>query len=106
VDIDPQALQATRENALRNQITGRISVMLPQDLDAGPVDVVLANILANPLIEHAAAIAGRVGQGGYVVLTGILAAQADEVMAAYRPWFDFSAAVPREEWILLAGTRR
>jgi ribosomal protein L11 methyltransferase len=106
VDIDPQALQATRENALRNQINARLSVMFPQDLDAGPVDVVLANILANPLIEHAAALAGLVKQGGYLVLTGILAEQADEVMTAYRQWFDFSAPVQREEWILLAGIRR
>jgi len=106
VDIDPQALQATRENALRNQINARLSVMFPQDLDAGAVDVVLANILANPLIEHAAALAGLVKQGGYLVLTGILAEQADAVMTAYRQWFDFSAPVQREEWILLAGIRR
>jgi len=106
VDIDPQALQATRENAVRNQIYGRLSVMFPQDLDPGPVDVVLANILANPLIEHAAALAGLVKQGGHIVLTGVLAEQADEVMAAYRQWFDFSATVQREEWVLLAGIRR
>jgi ribosomal protein L11 methyltransferase len=106
VDIDPQALQATRENALRNQINARLSVMFPQDLDAGAVDVVLANILANPLIEHAAALAGLVKQGGYLVLTGILAEQAGAVMTAYRQWFDFSAPVQREEWILLAGIRR
>jgi ribosomal protein L11 methyltransferase len=105
VDIDPQALQATRENALRNQINAQLSVMFPQDLDAGPVDVVLANILANPLIEHAAALAGLVKQGGYIVLTGILSEQADEVMAAYREWFDFSTPVQREEWILLAARR-
>ncbi len=106
VDIDPQALQATRENALRNQIDARLSVVLPQDLEAAPVDVVLANILANPLIEHAASLAGLVRQGGHIVLTGILAEQAGEVMAAYRRWFDFSAPVQREEWTLLAGTRR
>jgi len=106
VDIDPQALQATRENAVRNQIYGRLSVMFPQDLDPGPVDVVLANILANPLIEHAAALARLVKQGGHIVLTGVLAEQADEVMAAYRQWFDFSATVQREEWVLLAGIRR
>jgi len=106
VDIDPQALQATRENARRNQITARLSVMFPQDLDAGPVDVVLANILANPLIEHAVALAGVVKQGGYIVLTGILSEQAAAVMAAYSQWFDFSAPVHREEWILLAARRK
>ena len=106
VDIDPQALQATRENALRNQINARLSVVFPQDLDTGPVDVLLANILANPLIEHAAALAGLVKQGGNIVLTGILAEQADAVMAAYRQWFDFSAPVQREEWILLVARRK
>jgi len=106
VDIDPQALQATRDNALRNQIPGRISVMYPQELETGPVDVVLANILANPLIEHAASLAGLVKPGGHIVLTGILAEQAGKVMAAYRPWFDFGAPLQREEWILLAGIRR
>jgi ribosomal protein L11 methyltransferase len=105
VDIDPQALQATRENGLRNHIHARLAVMFPQDLDTGPVDVVLANILANPLIERAAALAGLVKQGGYIVLTGILAEQAEEVTAAYRQWFDFSAPVQREEWTLLAGMR-
>ena len=65
-EVITQALQATRENAVRNQIYGRLSVMFPQDLDPGPVDAVLANILANPLIEHAAALAGLVKQGGHI----------------------------------------
>jgi ribosomal protein L11 methyltransferase len=106
VDIDPQALQATRENALRNQISSQFSVMFPQELDAGTVDVVLANILASPLIEHAASLAGLVKPGGHLVLTGILADQADAVMSAYRQWVDFSVPVQREEWTLLAGIRR
>jgi ribosomal protein L11 methyltransferase len=106
VDIDPQALLATRENALRNDIDERLFIMFPQDLDGEPVDIVLANILANPLIEHAAALAGLVRRGGYIVLTGILAEQAGDVMKAYRRWFDFSAPVQREEWTLLAGKRR
>jgi len=106
VDIDPQALQATRENARRNEVVERFSVMYPQDLHAMTVDVVLANILANPLIEHAESLAGRVKQGGDIVLTGILSGQADEVLAAYRQWFDFDEPVRREEWVLLAGRRR
>ena len=106
VDIDPQALQATRENARRNRVDERLSVIFPQELDTGQVDVVLANILANPLIEHAGSLSGRVRQGGSIALTGILAAQAGEVLAAYQPWFDFSAPLQREEWVLLAGTRR
>jgi len=106
VDIDPQALQATAENARRNQIHERLSVMFPQDLEARPVDLVLANILAQPLIDHADSLATLVKPGGYIVLTGILTEQADEVLAAYRHWFDFSAPVQREEWTLLSGKRR
>jgi ribosomal protein L11 methyltransferase len=106
VDIDPQALQATGENARRNQIHARFSVMFPQDLESRPVDMVLANILAKPLIDHADSLAALVKPGGHIVLTGILAEQADEVLAAYRHWIDFSAPVQREEWTLLAGKRR
>jgi len=106
VDIDPQALQATRENALRNGIVTGMTVTSPGQLAAGPVDVVLANILANPLIQHAARLAGLVRPGGDIVLTGILAEQAREVQAAYSDWFDFAPAVRREEWTLLAGIRR
>ncbi|HYQ71479.1 MAG TPA: 50S ribosomal protein L11 methyltransferase, partial [Gammaproteobacteria bacterium] len=106
VDIDPQALQATRENARRNKVGEQLTVMFPQELPASRADVVLANILANPLIEHAAVLAGLVKQGGYIVLTGILSGQADEVLAAYRQWFEFGAPLQREEWTLLGGRRR
>jgi len=106
VDIDPQALRATRENADRNGIENGIMALLPGGVDAGPVDIMLANILANPLIEYADRLAGLVCQGGYIVLTGILAGQGVEVMAAYRHWFDFSPVVIREEWVLLEGIRK
>jgi ribosomal protein L11 methyltransferase len=106
VDIDPQALQATRENARRNQVDERLAVMFPQALETAPVDIVLANILAKPLIDHATSLAALVKPGGHIVLTGILSGQADEVLAAYRQWFDFSPTVQREEWTLLAGVRR
>jgi len=106
VDIDPQALQATRENASRNGIEHGIQAVLPDGLETGQVDVVLANILAGPLIEHAARLAALVRPGGAIVLTGILAAQAEEVMQAYRRWFGFSPALGREEWVLLHGTRK
>ena len=106
VDIDPQALTATRDNATRNGIAGSIEVMLPDALDSGPVDVVMANILANPLIELAESLNALVKPGGRIVMTGVLAEQAEGVMAAYREWFDFEAPMQREEWVLLEGVKR
>ena len=105
VDIDPQALLATRENAGRNGMGSRVEALLPEALDARPVDLVIANILANPLIGLAESLAGRVTLEGHIVLTGILAEQAVDVMAAYRPWFEFREPVEREGWVLLEGVK-
>jgi len=104
VDIDPQALQATRENARRNDCA--IDVLPPEKLGKRSVDLVVANILANPLIELAEDMARRVHAGGRLVLTGILAEQAEAVMAAYVGWYVFVAPVGCEEWVLLEGVRQ
>ena len=104
VDIDPQALQATRENARRNDFD--IEVLYPDRLGQCSADLVLANILANPLIELAADLSRRVHSGGRLVMTGILAEQAEAVMAAYVDGFVFAEPVYREEWVLLEGTRQ
>jgi ribosomal protein L11 methyltransferase len=104
VDIDPQALTAARTNAVRNGITGNFDVLLPEALPACPVDLVLANILANPLVELADELAGRVCVGGRIVLTGILDEQAGEVMKAYQPRFVFTEPVRRDGWVRLDGT--
>ncbi|HEB99044.1 MAG TPA: 50S ribosomal protein L11 methyltransferase, partial [Thiotrichales bacterium] len=100
VDIDPQALQSTRDNATRNGVEGGLSVGLPDALPADAVfDLLLANILANPLIELAPALAGRVKPGGDILLSGILAQQAEAVRTAYAPWFALDDAVAREDWV-------
>ena len=104
VDIDPQALQATRENARRNDCD--IEVLHPEVLGKRSADLVVANILANPLIELAEGLARRVHPGGRLILTGILAEQAEAVMAAYVEWFDFAAPVYCEEWVLLEGLKQ
>ena len=102
VDVDPQALQATRENARRN---GRdIEVSYPDTLGPWSADLVIANILANPLIELATDLSQRIRSGGKLVMTGILAEQAEAVMAAYMDWFEFAVPMCREEWVLLEGT--
>ena len=105
VDIDPQALQATAENAARNGINTGLKVLLPAKLDTGPVDLIIANILARPLIELSAELANRVTGGGSIILTGILAEQADAVMLAYAACFDFAMPVARDDWVLLEGVR-
>lgn len=104
VDIDPQAVQASRDNAALNEITAQFS--LPGELAPGNYDIVVANILTNPLKGLAPLLAGRVRPGGRLVLSGILAEQAEDVMAVYRAWFDFDPPEVDEGWVRLAGTRR
>ena len=105
-DIDPQALIATRENAVKNGLGGKITVAERAERIAGPFDIVLANILAGPLIELAPRLATMARAGGALVLAGLLERQASEVAQAYRPWFDIGAGAEREGWSLLAGRRR
>ncbi|WP_405236595.1 50S ribosomal protein L11 methyltransferase [Lentisalinibacter orientalis] len=105
-DIDPQALTATRANAARNDVAGRLGVAAPDELGDTAFDVVLANILAAPLAALAPRLAGLTRGGGEIVLSGILASQADEIRAAYEPWFEIAPAVAREDWIMISGRRR
>ncbi|MCG6898629.1 MAG: 50S ribosomal protein L11 methyltransferase [Gammaproteobacteria bacterium] len=104
VDIDPQALAATRENARRNRCD--LEVLYPEELADRSADLVLANILATPLIERAGDLSRRVHAGGQLIMTGILAEQAEAVMAAYRGWFVFAEPVFRDDWVLLEGVKR
>ena len=108
IDNDPQALLATRNNAQTNQVQDRLVIAAPAQLatPATPgVDLLLANILAQPLMELAAHFATLVNPGGQVVLSGILAEQAAAVSAAYAPWFTMQAPILREEWVRLTGWR-
>lgn len=105
VDNDPQALVATLDNAERNGVAARVKTVLPGDLPAFTADLLLANILANPLIDLAPHFAARVRAGGALVLSGILAGQAAAVNAAYARDFTLQPAVQREDWVRLAGRR-
>ncbi len=106
VDTDPQALEASRENARRNKVEeSRLGLYLPEDEPGTVADVMLANILAQPLIGLAPHLASKVKPGGHLVLSGILSNQAREVMAAYEPWFVMDEPEQREEWIRLTGRR-
>lgn len=106
VDTDPQALLATSDNARKNRVGARIDACLPAQLDAPPAPLLLANILAGPLIELAPQLAARVRPEGRIVLSGILAGQADAVLAAYRHRFDIRIDGEQDGWICLAGVRR
>jgi ribosomal protein L11 methyltransferase len=106
VDIDPQALLATRDNAARNGVAERLTVAAPDEAQHGSVDILLANILAEPLVELAPVFAERVKAGGSVVLSGILQSQAATVASRYAAWFDMRPATVRDDWALLYGVRR
>jgi ribosomal protein L11 methyltransferase len=106
MDIDPQALLATRQNAERNGVLDAVQVTDARDCGGAVVDVVLANILAGPLVELAPLLAARVRTGGRIALSGLLLEQADAVTAAYRPWFDIALTGARDGWGVLAGCRR
>lgn len=106
IDIDPQALLATRDNAERNGVAPLIVPLLAADLHAGPVDILLANILAGPLASLAPDFAARVVAGGRLVLSGILRNQAEAVASRHAPWFDIAPAVVRDDWVRLDGVRR
>jgi ribosomal protein L11 methyltransferase len=106
-DIDPQALEASRDNAGRNGIDpARFPLYLPQDLPAERADVVVANILAGPLVQLAPQITGLVKQGGRLALSGILAEQADEVRAAYAEAFELDPTAEQDGWVRISGIRR
>jgi ribosomal protein L11 methyltransferase len=106
-DIDYQALDASRDNAERNQIAPqRFALYLPQDLPPQPADVVLANILAGPLVSLAPQISSLVKPGGLLALSGILAEQAEEVRAAYSELFDLDPTAQQEDWVRITGRRR
>lgn len=104
IDIDPQAVQSARDNASANQVTA--GFYLPDAAPDAQYDVVIANILSNPLRILAPMLAARTRPGGRIVLSGILAGQAEEISARYAEWFNMAAPIFDEGWTCLAGTRR
>lgn len=105
VDNDPQALQATRDNARRNNVGERLQVLAHTPWPDPRADTIVANILAGPLIELAPRLAASHRRGGSLALAGILASQQAQVRRAYRGWYTFERPRRREDWILLRGTR-
>ena len=104
VDIDPDAVRATAENATLNAVA--LHTALPDALAPADYDLVVSNILAQPLMVLAPLLAARTVAGGRVALSGILQTQADEVARAYAPYFDARPTLVREGWALVEGVRR
>jgi ribosomal protein L11 methyltransferase len=105
IDIDQQALIATKDNAERNGVSNRFDVYLPSEQPQTQVDLVLANVLAGPLRELSDTILAFVKPGGQLVLSGILERQVDDVMQAYQPDINFDTPVIDGDWAMLSGTR-
>ena len=106
VDNDPQAIVATNDNALRNSVSENVRALLPEDFNADQADVMLANILAGPLVELAAKLLASLRPGGWLVLSGILQEQAGQVLAAYESEFDQLFVTPDDGWVRIHGQRR
>ncbi|HEX2200241.1 MAG TPA: 50S ribosomal protein L11 methyltransferase [Burkholderiales bacterium] len=104
VDVDPQAVETAAANARVNGVGLRAAP--PEALAQTTYDIVVSNILAQPLIVLAPLLAARAAAAGRIALSGILETQAAEVAAAYAPWFDMQASELQEGWALLVGARR
>lgn len=104
IDIDPQAVEAARHNSERNRAD--VTYGLPDDCPDGEFDIVVANILSNPLKLMASMLASKVKPGGRIALSGVLARQADEVASVYARYIDIDVWREHEGWVCLAGTRR
>ncbi|EKO3922310.1 50S ribosomal protein L11 methyltransferase [bacterium 19MO03SA05] len=107
IDIDPQALQASRDNAERNGVADKIEVYLPQNQPENLVaDVLVANILAGPLRELSAVIKSLIKPGGLLAMSGVLNTQAEDVATYYRDQLDIDPIIEHEEWCRITGRKQ
>lgn len=105
IDYDPQALSASQDNAIKNDIADKLTLL---DIDTPApfqTDILMANILAGVLVELSDRLSALVAANGQIVLSGILPEQADEVITAYQDAFMFKPAVERDGWVRLEGSR-
>jgi len=110
VDIDPQALTATHDNAETNLVRKKIKTFLPDDYQKQhsetQYDIVVANILSGPLAELAPTLTAHTKTNGHIVLSGILKEQANTVLDTYSEFFNMDAPVIEEDWVLLHGIKK
>jgi len=109
-DIDPQAIIASNDNALENNVANKLTVFLSTEMPASQsveiYDIVLANILAGPLTELAEQLANLCKRGGDIVLSGILESQSKKIIDAYSPWFTLEPISIKDDWIRVTGKRK
>jgi ribosomal protein L11 methyltransferase len=105
VDVDKQAVIASRDNATANQVND-VKFYLPDDAPKGNYDLVVANILTNPLRLLAPLLASATRRGGQIVLSGILEEQAQSVMDIYQTWFDLNPPIFEDDWSCISGRKR
>jgi len=106
VDIDPQAVDASLDNARRNGIDpDLLQVSLASNFDSGRVDLLIANILAGPLVELAPKFASMIKFGGKILLSGILKTQLNDIKCVYQSYFDLDPESVLEDWARITGTR-
>ena len=106
IDIDPQAILATRDNATRNEVNDRLNAFTVEQSHSARYHIVLANILAEPLEQLALQLAQSVLPGGAIVLSGLLQSQAARLATLYSAWFDMDPIATRNEWARLSGIKR
>ncbi len=106
IDHDPQAVLATNDNAEKNNVSDKVNALLPRQFADQPADLILANILANPLLELAPRFAELLKPGGQIVLSGILAEQAEQILQRYAEWFDLQSPTQQDDWVRIDGIRR
>jgi ribosomal protein L11 methyltransferase len=105
IDIDPQAITATQANSAKNNVQDKVHCYLPEDFVGVSADIVLANILAAPLINLSQAITALVKPAGQLILSGILTEQAEAVSAVYHPAIALTAPAIQAEWCRLDGIK-
>ncbi len=107
IDIDPQAIIASADNAKRNQLTdAQYQLYLPEQAPDRQYQWVIANILASPLMQLAEKLAGYCQTGGQIMLSGLLESQAKDMLAHYTNWFELDPIQQIDDWILITGTKR
>ena len=110
VDNDPQAITATEDNSQRNELDpSRVLAYLPDDFQGSNetrADILIANILAEPLLQLAPRFAELLKVDGKIVLSGLLESQAEEIVLHYESWFDMDKPCIKDDWVRLSGRRR
>jgi len=105
VDNDPQALLATKENAVKNGVEKQLTVCLPENLPHLQVDCILANILAKPLITLAPQFGQQIKLGGFIVLSGILQEQTDDIINGYQNQFTLVEVSEKDNWMRIVAQK-